>query len=565
MKKTYGAIRFDAARNVWTITEAQPHVCIKLKSIFPKINKTQVPPYDFQNLTENCADLAWFIQRYPMEISGGDWARLKKGETDYVDAMNAMEAIMLPGYTPKPANLKPAFQSREYQLIARDMFLKRKRILNGDDIGLGKTLVALLAFTEPETLPAAVVVETHMPKQWQARITEFTDLKSHLVNSTRPYDLPPADIYVFKYSQLAGWVDVFATGFFKSVQFDEVQALRRHESSRYNAGKILSTNAVYCSGYSATPIYNFGDEIFNVMDVIQPGCLGERVDFLREWCGGPYGKRVLEPDALGAYLKESFMMLRRTRREVSRELPPVNKIIQSVEFDEKEVHDQEDLIRKLAMSVISGSFVERGQAARELDMRVRHMTGVSKARGVAALVRMLLESGEPVVLGGWHRDVYEIWAKELMDYAPVFYTGEETPTQKETAKNAFLEGKTDLFIISLRSGAGLDGLQYRCSTVVHGELDWSPQVHNQLTGRIDRDGQPNPVTAYFPVVDYGSDPVITDLLGLKSSQAHGIMNPNEEAPQQYSDDSRIRILAEKFIHRSTGGKTKPGTPTPELF
>ncbi len=74
-------------------------------------------------------------------------------------------------------------------------------------------------------------------------------------------------------------------------------------------------------------------------------------------------------------------------------------------------------------------------------------------------------------------------------------------------------------IISLRSGVGLDGLQHRCCTVVIGELDWSPQVHEQIVGRLERPGQTQQVQAIYLHANGGSDPLIIDMLGLKASQA----------------------------------------------
>ena len=86
---------------------------------------------------------------------------------------------------------------------------------------------------------------------------------------------------------------------------------------------------------------------------------------------------------------------------------------------------------------------------------VRQMTGVSKAKYVAEFVRILLESGETRSPRRLASDVYDIWLKELAEFKPVMYTGSERDTQKEKAKEAFVDGKTNLFIISLRSGIGL--------------------------------------------------------------------------------------------------------------
>lgn len=290
-----------------------------------------------------------------------------------------------------------------------------------------------------------------------------------------------------------------------------------------------------------------------MIDCIKPFALGNKDDFLREWCSG-WGRRVrvVDPQALGTYLRESFLMLRRTRKEVGRELPPINTIVHTVEYDEAEVQKAENIARQLAIRATTGSFMERGVAARDLDIFVRHSTGVAKAKGVAEYVKILLDNNEPIILVGWHRDCYDIWLKELADYNPVMYTGSETPAQKEKSKEAFIKGETNLFIISLRSGVGLDGLQEVCTTVVFGELDWSPKIHDQVTGRTNRDrkDEQKQVTAIYLVSDCGSDPLIIDLLGLKASQSHGIMNPLDTGIQeQYSDESRIQLLAKRYLEK----------------
>jgi SNF2 family DNA or RNA helicase len=550
LSKKYGKIEFTPKVG-WNITEAEPHVCIKLKAMFTKIAKWQAAPFLFPDTPENCHDLLWFLDRYPLEISDKDFARLKKSRGTYIQTVNDLEAIMLPTHKPRQAALKDGYQARDYQLRGSELLLRCKRLLIGDEVGLGKTMIGIISCLEPKTLPALVVVQTHLPKQWKDEIEKFTGLKVHLVKGTKPYSLPEADVYITKYSCISGWVDVFKKGFFKMAIFDEVQELRHHSTGKYNSAEALSRSCEYVLALSATPIYNYADEIYNVLNLIKPDCLGNSMDFFREWAGNYIGNRVVikDPAALGTYLRDSFLFLRRTREEVGRELPQINKIVHTVGYDEAEFEKEEAIVRQLAMSVMSGSFVERGQASRELDIRMRQSTGISKAKEVAAYVKILLENNEPVLLAGWHRAVYETWMRELAEYNPVLYTGSESPAEKEKSKNAFTSGETNLMIISLRSGIGLDGLQHRCRTVIFGELDYSPQVHHQVIGRVDRDGQKDQVTVVFLVSDGGSDPVIIDLLGLKSSQSHGIIDPLKAVPGQYSDESRIKLLAKQFLEK----------------
>lgn len=362
------------------------------------------------------------------------------------------------------------------------------------------------------------------------------------------YELPPADVYVFRISQIGGWIDIFETGFFKAVVYDEPQSLRTGTSTAKGAAaQVLSRHATYKLGLTATPIYNYGVEMWNVMQFIDATVLGSYADFTREWVDD--AGRIRDPKALGTYLREQHVLLRRLKADVGLELPKVSRIIEHVEYDEKSVRSIEDLARRLALRATTGTFIERGHAARELDMMVRQATGVSKARSVAQFVRLMVEAGEPVLLVGWHRAVYDIWLQELADLRPAMYTGSETSGQKNREKERFMSGDTDVMIMSLRSGAGIDELQYHSSVVVFGELDWSPGIHQQIIWRLDREGQTDPVTAFFLVSDEGSDPPIMDVLGIKASEAHQIVDPDIGVQVIEEDTTNLRRLVERYLDK----------------
>lgn len=550
--KTYGKISFDQTRNNWRMDDVQPHVCIKLKSVFPKINKTQVAPFFFSNTLEMAADLSWFIDRYPFSGSESDLSLLKQKMEAHGIQVQEVESIFLSGYIPTKLNADfKGNTPRPYQLKGNDLLLKVNSYLLGDDLGLGKTVTAILGLFNDGSLPAAVVCQTHLATHWIEQIAKFSDLTTHVIKTRSAYSLPPADVYIFAYSRLQGWADVFSQSVFKYVIFDEIAELRHMGTSKYAASSVLIQNATRAIGLSATPVYNYGDEIFSIINILKPGSLGPYHEFLREWCTpiGANKYKVVDPKSLGTYLRDNYLMLRRTRAEVGMELPEINTIIHEIEYDEDAVNTEMDLLKMLAVTLTSGAFSERGEAAREIDLRMRHITGVSKAAYVAEFTKILLDNDEAVLLAGWHRDVYDIWRKSFADYNPVWYTGTESVTQKNASKAAFVNGETKLMIISLVSGIGLDGFQDVCSNVVLGELHYSPQVHKQLIARLDRPGQKNRVTAFYPVSNGGSDPAMINILGLKSSQAFGIVDPGKELAGQYSDDSRIKAFAEIILNR----------------
>lgn len=136
------------------------------------------------------------------------------------------------------------------------------------------------------------------------------------------------------------------------------------------------------------------------------------------------------------------------------------------------------------------------------------------------------------------------------------YTGSENPDQKARAINSFTyngNGGSRVLIMSLRSGAGVDGLQQHTRVAVFGELDWSPQVHEQCIGRLRRDGMGvDPVVAYYLVADEGSDPTIAQVLQVKRQQGEQLLSPDGKLFNDAQVDvNRSRLLAEAALARAT--------------
>lgn len=553
--RTYGALAHVG--DAWVIGALEPHAIIRLKALFPQIPIAAGPPFKFRDTPERAADLAWFLHRYPLAASASDIGRLAGAVEKHAAAQDAMEMILRADYTPPPlVGLREGMEIRPYQAQAIALLEASGGLLVGDEVGLGKTFITAGACLSPGALPAIVVYHAHLQRQWCEVIERFTTLRAHPVKGTRPYGMPACDVMVFRYSQIAGWADVIGWMGVGLVAFDEVQDLRRgEETEKGRAARRLADHAVRRLGLSATPIYNYGAEIWNVMRFLNAAALGGFDEFGREWGFGV----IRDPKALGTYLRDSHVFIRRTKADVGQQMPPVNRIVDTIDYDRVEMASIDDLARDLAHRATTGEFIQRGAATRMLDLRVRHATGVAKAKSVATIARILVEGGTPIVLVGWHRDVYDIWLSELAHLKPALYTGSETAAGKNASRDAFVNGQTNLLIMSLRSGAGLDGLQYRASTMVFGELDWSPGVHHQCIGRLDREGQKEPVTAIFLVCEDGSDPPMMEVLGLKAAQASAIVDPSLGVQRVAADGEGLKRLVRRYLD----GKGA-ASPTPTL-
>lgn len=546
--------RIDKVTGGWRIV-AEPHVMIRLKRVFSRIDEDAKGGAFLSDSPENALDLVWFTQRYPLKV---DQPGLLAGKAkEHMSLEAQVKSVLADGYEPRDFPL--ALPLRAYQRLAADLGTRTNRLLLADDVGLGKSASSIGMLTEPGARPALVVTLTHLPGQWEAEINRFLPAaKTHVLRNGRPYDVPPnVDVIITSYSKLDTWHHLLS-GRVRTVIFDEAQELRRTDSNKYRAAKHICEKARRRVGLTATPIYNFGGEIWSIMDLIAPGALGTWAEFKREWCGESDVEQqskvpINDPASLSTWMLESGLMLRRTRRDVNRELPALTNVLHHIDCDLDKIDEIAGDAMELARTILAQGGMKRGEqmkAAGDFTWKLRRATGIAKAPHVADFVKMLVESGEQVLLYGWHIACYDIWRERLKEFNPFFFTGEESIKQKQTAKDEFVAGRSKVLAMSLRAGAGIDGLQKVCRTVVFGELDWSPGVHHQASGRIHRDGQAEPVMAYYLVTDTGSDPTVSDVLGMKRAQSVALLDPKApliEAAQ--SDPERVKRLAEAFLRQ----------------
>ena len=522
----YGTLSYNRRSKCWTI-KGEPCVTEMAARLFPGSERRRGEARFTAN-RRIIGDVNWLMMRYPLEIAPRDrelWKNALAQAREHV--LLRMNAEKLPRRSTPPEGTFEG-ELREFQKEGLSFLLANPRTLLADEMGLGKTVQALACLAAAKEFPALIVVPPHLLRNWQTEITRFLRLEGKparvcVLTGLKPYQPPEADVYIIHYLLLRGWKQALPQMGFKAVVFDEIQELRHGGTEKYSAASLLAEECERVIGLSGTPIYNKGSEIWNVVNILDYHCLGDWESFTRAWCDGYGNHLVRNPALLGEHLRREGLILRRTKEEVLAELPPKRRLVQEIDSDDK-------VYRELMRPVMDqlGSLLALHPDAREralLEEQVgrgeRQATGVAKAPFVAAFVRALEDSREKVLLFAHHHAVMDIYRRERAAYRPVCITGRESTTQKEEAVARFMEGKTNLCVISLRAASGLN-LQ-RASCVVFGELDWSPAVHSQAEDRAHRMGQKDSILCYYLVAPQGSDRDMQDALGLKVSQFVALM------------------------------------------
>ena len=503
------------------------------------------------------SDLNWLLLRFPVNVMCE--SILSKSRSRIIERINMRS---------NGADLKKTKPPKEFlgklfpfQQEAVTFMKTNKRVLLADSMGLGKTWSALAAAANVSEYPVLVVCQTHVQKQWQRAIGALFDMGSYqtdieddtftlackrgkslapILKGRTPYTFPNTPFTIIHYGLLQDWSKELLKKNYTVVIFDEIQELRHLGTRKYSAASLLSSQADYVWGCSGTPIYGYGIEIWNVMNIIEEFCLGSIESFSRDWCDGYMDRVVLEPKALNAMLGREGLLLRRKYEDknVVISLPSVDRKVIDIAHDTK-LYDE--LIAKTvskAKKYDKASFVIKGKLAREIEQETRQATGIAKADYVAEFVASLIESGEKPLVYAWHHAVHNKLMDRLKKYNPCFITGKQNSTQKDEELKTFAKGESGVCILSLRSAAGIDGLQKNATCCVFAELDWSPAIHSQAETRIARIGVNKilkNVPSFYCVSSTGYDETMQDVLGVKVGQFKGIVGDEPEDEQERKD------------------------------
>ena len=581
--RLYGKV--TTGTGYWTI-ECEPQVVIKLKRVFPKITSERARVLRLSINPENGLELDWFLQRYPMELDDKTIKTIAANKTEFE---NTREKVMeiLSGKTVLHTDRTPIREPRPYQQIAADLAYTTGTLLLTDSLGLGKTASSLMVLAHNDTLPALVVCPPGLVNQWVTETNRvFDDMETHIIQRGKPYDIIKEenllrkraakrsktdfiplernpDILLISYNKLSGWLPYLSENI-KTVIFDEVQELRRPESQKSRAAAMLTQSTGWAVGLSGTPVANFAKEVYYLMSAMSGGNnnnpLGTDREFTNEHvASGYYGSKpkLKDPAALALHMVDLGVLLRRTRDEVGLPLDEPLRSVIRVEADLDVLKEHTAAAKEMAELILSESTSpkDRWQLAGDFEMKLRQATAIAKTPYTAAAIDGLLQdSEENLVVFAYHRGVYDILNERLAKYSPAMYTGTESPAKKQQELQRFLDRESRILMISWKSAAGLDGLQYVTSCGVSAEHPWTPLDIEQGMGRILRTGQEHVVSWVTMSTDVGTDPFMEETLGIKTDELQKFNNPMGVKTLFEStrvSDSRAKDLARFWLEHNS--------------
>jgi len=411
-----------------------------------------------------------------------------------------------------------------------------------DDMGLGKTAQTLAHIAVEHaagrlTDPALVVVPTSLVPNWVDEARRFVPHLRVLVlhgldRHEKRGEVERAHIVVTTYGVIARDVELMKPMPWHLLVLDEAQAIKNPDGKATRAVCQLQARHRLC--LSGTPVENNLGELWSQFAFLMPGLLGDRKTFQKRF-RTPIEKRG---DATRANLlmrRIRPFLLRRTKADVAKELPPKTEVVRRIDLDP----GQRDLYETIRLSVhekvraaIAASGLSRNAITvidallklRQVCCDPRLMKAAGAGRGaksaklesLIAMLREMVPEGRRVLVFSQFTTMLDLIKVELeaAGIAYVELTG-RTLDRAEPVRR-FQAGEVPVFLISLKAGGR--GLNLTAAdTVIHYDPWWNPAAEDQATDRAYRIGQDKPVFVYKLIAAGTVEERILDLQRRKGS------------------------------------------------
>lgn len=403
--------------------------------------------------------------------------------------------------------------------------LDKKRLIIGDQMGLGKTVEALAIIQAAQAYPALVICPANLKLNWVREAHKWLP-KRHLqmLGGKDSFGRHDADVTIVNYDRLKQYREYLLKRGFKAIVADESHYTKNASAARTiyveeifagvsyerKDGKVdrrhrvkMSEPAEYQLLLSGSPVLNRPDELISQLRII------DRLDDLGGWkyftstyCDA-YGTRF-GYDTSGAKnlidlnnKLRALCYVRRLKADVLKELPPKVRTVVPVEITNRREYDkaEQDLIAWLRET--------QGQAKADAALQAEQLVRIEALKQLAARGKMeaikewvkdFSESGQKLVMFAWHKEI-------VNDLALAFHcpriTG-DTPLAVRDQSVQDFQGKPEVTRIVCNVQAGGVGITLtEASDVCFFELGWNPGTMDQAGDRCHRIGQTDSVTEWW--------------------------------------------------------------------
>lgn len=424
-----------------------------------------------------------------------------------------------------------------------------ERALLADDMGLGKTVQAIAACELLTTLKdihrVLIVCPASLKAEWEEQIARFSERSTRLIFGPRAQRLlayrHPAFFTIVNYEQVL--VDAHDLNHVLSpdvVVLDEAQRIKNWQTK--TARRVKALRSPYAFVLTGTPIENRIDELYSIIQYLDPEILGPLFRFNRAFYQLDERGRPIDYQNL-AELRQLVqpLMLRRRKADVEAQLPGRTVKNYFVAMAAEQRLRYEDyrlpaarLIAQARKRPLTQAEFERLQLLLAcmrmvcdtpaiLDPKCRICPKLEELEGI---LEDLLDDPERkvIIFSEWERMLAMV--RELageLGVEAAWHTGSVPQLRRRAEINRFKRDPACRLFLSTDSGSVGLNLQV-ASAVINIDLPWNPAKLEQRIARAWRKNQLRSVSVINLVTEDSIEHNMLHLLAQKQALADGLID-----------------------------------------
>lgn len=418
---------------------------------------------------------------------------------------------------------------REYQLhgFYWMQFLTRHHFsgILADDMGLGKTLQTLTHILTEKTTgrsegrPHLVLAPTSVVVNWQRETAKFApSLRVLILQGAKRHQhfskIGDYDLVLTSYALIHRDLEHHLQQPYHLIALDEAQHIKNPTAQVSVAIRQLQSTHRLC--LSGTPIENNLGDLWSLFSFLMPRLLGERSAFTENY-RTPIEKQNDQEKRDALNRKVSPLILRRTKHDVAKELPPKTEILHTISLSSKQ-KDLYETVRAAMDKQVRQTIVARGGEAQivfldallklrqicchpsllNFDSEQMQQTTSAESAKMNYLIELLVilrAEGHRVLIFSQFTSMLKIIENYLTEHSVKYLKLTGATKDRQSLVERFQSGEGEVFLISLKAG-GTGLTLTRADTVIHYDPWWNPAAENQATDRAYRIGQEKAVMVH---------------------------------------------------------------------
>ena len=380
----------------------------------------------------------------------------------------------------------------------------REGALLADQQGLGKSMQTIRAARalRARTIvvcPAMVrqVWKDEAEKWWPDAKVGFLDGVKGASEEAFEKASRGVDILVVHYEIVHAWSD-FIMGWAQLMVLDEAHYLVSDKARRSRAIRQIADVTPWRFALTGTPMMSRPKDLWNLLDILYAGRFGKFFSFSLRYCdahqfeveskkGSAASTKVFWSFDGASNLPElkrrlQFMMLRRTKKQVASQLPPMTRQILDVDVPKSKI--------------VAPHLAFRSETALR---RALTLAADGKLPQVTNLVLDHARAGDhKIIVWCWRRAIAEFIANEVHREFPALRVAVVHGGHSHSERRKRIDKVPDVLCATMDSiGVGINLIEY--DTEVFAELSWLPSTLSQCEARPHRHGQKRPVLVQYVI------------------------------------------------------------------